>query len=90
MGAPVYGLQALVNITFFSHCTEDADLGYFYVLSQSQIRIVPFPENPESNKVRPLFIDACQRIIMTTFAQVEGTHFMTIEPRFFNNGMFNR
>ena len=66
MGAPVYGLQALVNITFFSHCTEDADLGYFYVLSQSQIRI------------------------MTTFAQVEGTHFMTIEPRFFNNGMFNR
>ena len=90
MRAPVNGLQAFVDIAFLGHFAKDTDLSDFDGLAQGQVRMVPITEDAEAYKVFLLFFYAGQGVVTAFGAQVERCHFVAVQARIFDDGMFDR
>ena len=88
--APVNGLQAFVDVAFLGHFPEDADLSDFDGLAQRQVRMVPVTEDAEADEVFLLFFHAGQGVVTAFGTQVEGGHFVAVEARIFDDGVFDR
>ena len=88
--APVNGLQAFVDIAFLGHFAKDADLSDFDGFAQGQVRMVPIAEDAEADEVFLLFFYAGQGVVTAFGAQVERCHFVAVQARIFDDGMFDR
>ena len=88
--APVNGFEAFVNIALLGHFAEYADLSHFDLLMKRQVGMIPIAENAEADEVLLLFFYAFQGIIAAFRPQIEGRHFMAVQARILNDGVFNR
>ena len=90
MRAPVYGLQAFVDIAFLGHFSKYTDLGDFDRLLQCQVRMFPVTEDAKTDEIFTLHIDILKSVFTAFGTQVERCDFMTIESCILDDGMFDR
>ena len=90
MRAPVYGLQAFVDIAFLGHFSKYPDLCDFDRLLQCQVGMFPVAEDAETDEILALHIDVLESVFTTFGPQVKRCDFMTVETRIFDDGMFDR
>ena len=90
LGAPVDGLEALIDMTVAVHLSEDADFICLKTLVHGFVGMIPVPDHAEALKALPLNADILFGIGFAGRAEFCRAHGLVVELLLLDDGGFNR
>ena len=88
-GAPVHGLQALVDIALVEHPAKDFDLLRFKVLVHGAVGVLPVAHNAQTLEARHLALDIGFGEFLAGGAELGNGHGLVVELALFDDGGLN-
>ena len=86
LGAPVYGLQALVDMAVFIHLTEDADLVRLEALVHGLVGVLPVGDNAHALEALHLAADVLLGVGLAGGAEIRYAHRLVVELLLLDDG----
>ena len=88
-GAPVHGLQALVDIALVEHPAKDFDLLRFKVLVHGAVGMLPVAHHAQALEARHLTLDIGFGEFLAGGAELGNGHGLVVELALFDDGCLN-
>ena len=88
-GAPVHGLQALVDIALVEHPAKDFDFLRFKVLVHGAVGVLPVAHNAQTLEARHLALDIGLGEFLAGGAELGNGHGLVVELALFDDGCLN-
>src|SRR5439155_7766047 len=81
--APVHGLAAAVDVTFFHEIEKGACDGGFVLMAHRQVGIIPAAENAEALEIFFVLFHVTERELASQLAELRGGYFSLSTQLFF-------
>ena len=86
-GAPVDGLEPLVDIAFFCHCAEHLDLLGFKFRLQGDVGMLPIANAPQAAELFPLTVEEIQGKVPALVPEFWHGHGVALDALLLNGGL---
>jgi hypothetical protein len=86
VGAPVHGLEALVDIALLVHLTEDLDLLGLKARVHGAVRVFPVAQNAHALEALALNIHVVAGVVVAGGAELRHAHGLAVELLLLDNG----